>query len=533
MLPLTASSSQRWRADWRLRPSLAAGAECFKAADSAGVIAAKLSTSSSLLRPTPTAVAGSAGVVAAELTTSSSLLHQTLTAAVISAALRSLAGLGGLSSIASETIARHASLRAAALKHQQGKAMPPQLSRPLLLMDAESAVLRRACTSTMLRMQFGTTDGAQDGALRPASDVAATVDADAQAMASTALDERAIETLCAQGCVVRPDFLSAEDAAALLEEFVALSDEHGMGASGGVASSASSAASLPLESAQGTAAMPAPSTSCTYRGRSIFDNSETATCNQAEGRQFFNLSSADARRLGAPVLARTLDALSALAHGLSAAATLEGRRRGSPATWWDADVRAPTRGMIQRYPPGAHYQEHTDTHFLGDGWASPRTFTALVYAHKGWREGDGGELTVRPPGYAPRMCEVDPRAGGAPTVVQPRGGTLALFPAHLIHEVAPVRGVQRYAVTTWISLGSRTVDALDDGGATKRAAAQLSSLQWCEVMEAQGPRGTVPPGTIMANQVLTARMTARAMANPWQTGPEPSTRQTSVFSVSE
>ena len=208
-----------------------------------------------------------------------------------------------------------------------------------------------------------------------------------------------------QGCVVCPRFLSEDDAAALLSEFEALSDERDVGAAfagGGASSSASESASAWLAS-QSTSS--SSSSTGRYNGPSVFGGSEAALCNQAIGRQFFNMSVDEATGFQCPTLSKTIDAMAALTERLSAYA------RGG-GTWWSADVRAPTRSTIQRYPPGARYDEHTDSHHIGDGWQGPRSFTALVYAHPGWSKHHGGERIVRSPGYAPRQCDYDPTVAG-------------------------------------------------------------------------------------------------------------------------
>ena len=173
---------------------------------------------------------------------------------------------------------------------------------------------------------------------------------------------------------------------------------------------------------------------------------------------------------------------------------------------------APTNATIQRYPPGARYAEHTDTHCLGRTCVAPRSFTALVYAHAGWRPGLGGELTVQPRDYVTGSAKFTGTVG-APnaTIVPPRGGTLALFPSHLVHEVSPVSDGQnaRYAVTMWISLEERRAPA--EAAALAR---QLSSSEWIDafadygqIANIDGRAGlqNIPPGTIIANSEMEMR----------------------------
>jgi hypothetical protein len=130
----------------------------------------------------------------------------------------------------------------------------------------------------------------------------------ARSAAAAALDEDALATLRRQRCVVRPDFLNAQEASALHEEFRSLADEDGQ-----------------------------------RGGQSIFTRSRTALVNHATHREFFNLSADDARRMGAPVIARTLDALAALAERLGAASagaiTAEVGPDDAPAAaWWSSSV---------------------------------------------------------------------------------------------------------------------------------------------------------------------------------------------------
>ena len=261
--------------------------------------------------------------------------------------------------------------------------------------------------------------------------------------------------------------------------------------------------------------------------------------NNAAGRQFVNYSADDARAHGAPMIARTLEALNALANGLASASRhaphqetgqQDGQRRPVDDAWWGKGVLAPSRGLIQRYPPGALYAEHVDTYFTGDGWASPRSFTAIVYAHSGWMPGEhGGELSVHPKEDLPgrRRAVTGPQQPGpaSATVVEPRGGTLVLFPSHLVHSVAQVQHCPRYAVTTWLSLQDRTMDAAVDDAvgqspsaaaagvvgpdlSTRQLAHQLRSEEWVQVCSGYDPilKGIdghgLRPGTLVANFIV-------------------------------
>ena len=72
-----------------------------------------------------------------------------------------------------------------------------------------------------------------------------------------------------------------------------------------------------------------------------------------------------------------------------------------------------------------------------------------------------------------------------------------------VHAVAPVVGRARYAVTVWLSLADRR-DALDETG----LSSAMSSVDWVGACADYAPLSNgasgraVPPGTIMANQVL-------------------------------
>ena len=168
--------------------------------------------------------------------------------------------------------------------------------------------------------------------------------------------------------------------------------------------------------------------------------------------------------------------------------------------------------MLQRYPPNARYDEHTDTDFLGDGWAAARAFTAIVYAHAGWEEGDGGELHVQPLAYEPGGIDGGSGSGGhtggaspPETVVQPRGGTLVLFPSHLYHRVAPVTGrLARYAVTAWLSLPDRA--AFDTSG----VAAALTSSAWISASADHARVTTASGGPLPGSAAAAKRVVERA-----------------------
>ena len=87
-------------------------------------------------------------------------------------------------------------------------------------------------------------------------------------------------------------------------------------------------------------------------------------------------------------------------------------------------------------------------------------------------------------------------------MVQPRGGTLAVFPSHCIHAVAPVVGTLRYNVTMWLSVAERIMPHDHPVG---RLAQQLPSEGWVEAyarVEQVWKRPPVPPGTIVGNQVF-------------------------------
>ena len=371
--------------------------------------------------------------------------------------------LGGISQLTATTLAAHASEM-----RQQEKSR-----EPLTAEAAAAAVLHGMIAFRLLQLKFASPDSRAEELCR--SSAASSGAARARARAEAALDAEAINTLRRHGCVVRPHFLSVDDARALHAEFFALANEDracSMDPSGALKPGA-------------TAPNAAARSGCQYFGPSVFEASRSATANNAAGREFVVARAEDARMLGAPVIASTLEAIYALADGLGAAAAARAGRGLSPV-WWARDVLAPSRGMLQRYSPGARYDEHTDTDYMGDGWVAARAFTAIVYAHAGWAPGDGGELHVQPLEYEPTAP--NPRAagantrfqGGAPqdgerTVVPPRGGTLVLFPSHLYHRVAAVtRASARYAVTAWLSLPERA-EALGAGGSL---AAELTSSGW-------------------------------------------------------
>ena len=57
--------------------------------------------------------------------------------------------------------------------------------------------------------------------------------------------------------------------------------------------------------------------------------------------------------------------------------------------------------MVAVYPPGARYMRHVDN---PDG--NGRLLTALWYLNVGWRNGDGGELRLRPADGAERGTKI-------------------------------------------------------------------------------------------------------------------------------
>eukprot|EP00316_Scyphosphaera_apsteinii_P015878 CAMPEP_0119303250 /NCGR_PEP_ID=MMETSP1333-20130426/4708_1 /TAXON_ID=418940 /ORGANISM="Scyphosphaera apsteinii, Strain RCC1455" /LENGTH=378 /DNA_ID=CAMNT_0007305867 /DNA_START=272 /DNA_END=1408 /DNA_ORIENTATION=- len=295
------------------------------------------------------------------------------------------------------------------------------------LFVAAVAMLRRIVLSQLAQLQSNA-GGNQDGAKVSAKIAWASSSAEAQAMAMAALDARAIETLRDEGCVHKADFLCTADASALYEELCEL-ERNGN-----------------LESNRGI-------------------------INNAPGRLYFDLSAKQALQLGAPVLSRTLEALSALAMPLTAASTVIAKHHSVRRRIWWGTAEAPTRGVVQLYPPGSHYPIHTDTHHTFNGWSSPRSFTAIVYAHEGWQPEHGGQLQVYGAPAAFRSTTGLPELTAPRTVIEPRGGMLALFPAHLHHEVMPVIQRKRFCVSVWISLSER---ALQPGPALELAAERTS-----------------------------------------------------------
>jgi len=151
-----------------------------------------------------------------------------------------------------------------------------------------------------------------------------------------------------------------------------------------------------------------------------------------------------------------------------------------PATV-EAPLTVPSHVMGAQYPPGGRYVPHSDN---GLEWVQPspqsrqrlarrrnhRQFTAIVYANSpDWeRDRDGGCLKVYlgSGGGAGTACRDALLRGGnsgldeavaawpeAQVVeVAPRGGTLVLFDARLVHEVCPSteRGGSRRALTMWV-----------------------------------------------------------------------------------
>mmetsp|Transcript_10804 Transcript_10804/g.18113 ORF Transcript_10804/g.18113 Transcript_10804/m.18113 type:complete len:513 (-) Transcript_10804:256-1794(-) len=406
--------------------------------------------------------------------------------------MNALEGLGGLEQLIEAVVSGHAALRKKVRDNQQ--ILPAGLDQPLSGPAAAAAVLRKVASDVLLRLQFGGS-GQQDGEVRSCEVAWHSASPQARNMASAVLDHEAFATLSQERCIVRHDFLSPDAAADLHAEFCAL-DQQG-----------------------------------------LFQRCRNSV-NMAVGRQFFNMTADEARRMGAHTVALTIEALAAMTLLLTdAAATDSGSddndrtgslRQGraargftygaaasqfatgsaplpcaaasSPAAatnapageilrpWWKT-AEAPMNAVLQMYPPGARYDVHTDTHYTGDGFVSHRSFTAIVYAHEGWTAQHGGELDIYHDAESARLQHK----------VQPRCGTLVLFPAHLHHAVAPVCLQKRYCITFWIALKERRPT-----GAAARVAAELSSTSWIDVFLKFGETYGVPPppGTIIANQTV-------------------------------
>ena len=79
---------------------------------------------------------------------------------------------------------------------------------------------------------------------------------------------------------------------------------------------------------------------------------------------------------------------------------------------------------------------YADASQYGPGRRPRRLLTALWYLNVGWRDGDGGELRLRP-------------ADGGEVSLPPRGDEAVLFNASVPHDVAPSHA-ERWALTMWV-----------------------------------------------------------------------------------
>ncbi len=84
------------------------------------------------------------------------------------------------------------------------------------------------------------------------------------------------------------------------------------------------------------------------------------------------------------------------------------------------------------YPEGTYYEKHSDRHHSG----SHRIVSFVFYLNENWKKEDGGELKIF-------------REAGEPTVVEPRGGNLAIFFSEMEHEVL-ITNSRRMSITGWM-----------------------------------------------------------------------------------
>ena len=97
-----------------------------------------------------------------------------------------------------------------------------------------------------------------------------------------------------------------------------------------------------------------------------------------------------------------------------------------------------------RYLPGGFYRPHRDRGDL-PSWpgAARRQLAVVVFLNSAQAGGDPAGFG----GGALRLYPDDPP--GAPIDVVPRAGTLAAFPATMLHEVTRVEGAIRDVVVDW------------------------------------------------------------------------------------
>lgn len=107
-------------------------------------------------------------------------------------------------------------------------------------------------------------------------------------------------------------------------------------------------------------------------------------------------------------------------------------------------------GMLACYPEGGRYVRHTDwAENAVDGRATRRLTTIVYLRRDPWVPTEGGALRLWPR-RGSSVLEWELTRTAAAVDVEPIGGRFVVFDASLPHEVQPVAGAPRCALTLWV-----------------------------------------------------------------------------------
>ena len=160
----------------------------------------------------------------------------------------------------------------------------------------------------------------------------------------------------------------------------------------------------------------------------------------------------------AEALARGLPAIAAAVRLLRGIAAEVSRDSGR------AELTASPQVQIACYPGnGACYRRHQDVSSDARGRSNWRVATIVAYVNPQWDSSNGGALRLYDATRVSRVGATDGAADGQWRSfwdVAPQQGTVVVFDAALYHEVMPVHGSSRFAITLWVWC--------EDGDAEKR-----------------------------------------------------------------
>jgi predicted 2-oxoglutarate/Fe(II)-dependent dioxygenase YbiX len=124
--------------------------------------------------------------------------------------------------------------------------------------------------------------------------------------------------------------------------------------------------------------------------------------------------------------------------------------RADVAAHFNLPLRDHEGASVLMYQPGGFYEPHVDA-----GADEPQTATTarLVSVVIFLNAMNGG---VAPDGYAGGALTFyglidDPAWRGFGFALEPEAGLLVAFPSHLVHEVTPVTGGDRYTIVDWFT----------------------------------------------------------------------------------